>query len=77
MIDRRDAEKKIREVARERQTRKLYDIRCGEVDDALEAVINRHMKLRADLATYLESERILCKSDIASILADDEKEGAQ
>ena len=70
-------EKKIREVARERQTRKLYDIRCGEVDDALEAVINRHMKLRADLATYLESEIILCKSDIASILADDEKEGAQ
>lgn len=74
MIDRRDAEKKIREVALQKRIRK---IRSGEVGDALEAVINRHMKLRADLATYLESERILCKSDIAGILADDEKEDAQ
>ncbi len=31
VIDRRDAEKKVKAEARERQARKLYDIRCGEV----------------------------------------------
>lgn len=37
-----------------------------------EVGVKRHMKLRVNLASYLESESIVCKSAIASILADDE-----
>nr|WP_320193593.1 hypothetical protein [uncultured Desulfobacter sp.] len=35
--------------------------------------ITRHRKLRASLASYLESD-LFCKSGLAKILADDEKE---
>ena len=38
--------------------------------------IKRHMKLRADLAAFLEGQRFLCKSELAKILAEDEKRGA-
>ena len=45
----------------------------SQMIDTEEKYIKRHMKLRADLAAFLEGERFLCKSELGKILAEDEK----